>query len=359
MYKKLLMAVVLLAMTAGQSLAMHGLNLVLGSTLPKMEIAGLIASGDYAKLGLAAKEGPVELDTIGDEGDLLMLEFFNQYCLSCRRQAPEMQKFMESLGGTDLEGKVHILAIGIGTRDKRLLNFREELGVTYPIAADPHFDIYYSLGDPDGTPLSIFMRKEAGEWRVADAHLGPQGELELLARSRVLIENRQGELEGFAQPISKPGKSDYLTVAQRIDFAAKVLARASGAKVTARLTDAKEREIYEALDEKGKSTGLYAIISSREPICDMCHSILFALAFDKEGRVQAFYPIYVTKFGNEVWNEDDVTYMVTRLVNRGGVDLEFNSEVDAVSSATMSSILIFDEARRAGAEVSKIMLEDD
>ena len=163
------------------------------------------------------------------------------------------------------------------------------------------------------------------------------------------------DLESFAQPVSKPGKSDYLTAEQRSDFAAKVLARAVGGEVTLKLTDAKEQEIFEALDKKGNPIGLYAIVSSREPICDLCHSILFALAFDKAGKVKAFYPIYVTKFGNEVWNEDDVTYMSTRLVDRGGVDLEFNSEVDAVSSATMSSILIFDEARRAGAIVSKIV----
>ena len=104
--------------------------------------------------------------------------------------------------------------------------------------------------------------------------------------------------------------------------------------------------IFEALD-KGKPLGLYAIIAQRTPVCDVCHSILFALAFDEVGNVRGFLPIYVTKFGNEVWDDEDEAHLSGRLVGQRMEGLTFDPSVDAVTSATMSSTLIFDEARRA------------
>jgi hypothetical protein len=96
------------------------------------------------------------------------------------------------------------------------------------------------------------------------------------------------------------------------------------------------------------------VISQRLPICDLCHTILFALAFDTEGVVRGFLPLYVAKYGNAAWNEADVKHTNTRLVGKASDTLAFNPEVDAVTSATLSSTLIFDEAKRAGRAVRKL-----
>ena len=77
-------------------------------------------------------------------------------------------------------------------------------------------------------------------------------------------------------------------------------------------------------------------------------------ALDDKGVVQGFRPIHVTKFGNEVWSGEDARYTESRLKGRPTEQLTFHGEIDAVTSATMSSTLIFDEARRAGEAVRKL-----
>jgi hypothetical protein len=89
-------------------------------------------------------------------------------------------------------------------------------------------------------------------------------------------------------------------------------------------------------------------------VCDLCHRIRFLFAFDDEGVARAFEPVYLTKFGNELWSAEDGAKFSSRLAGRKMDEIAFSPEVDAVTSATMSSALIYDEVRRTAARLREL-----
>ncbi len=329
------------APAAGGALSVH-----LGEPFPDMEFPGLLEPGDYAALGLARTRGPVRLSEL--PGDLLVLEFFNRFCLTCIRQAPYLAKVWETVRAGDLRGRVYVLGVGTGNRPKGLRRFRQETGASYPLAPDPSFDRFLELGDPGGTPFTVFLVRRAGSWVLADYHLGLQGDTEILARVRVLLEGRARVKQPAGEP---PQPKVYhpplgLTEEEQRIRAEALLRRVAGRPVRAEPVDVAGSRVFRAVDPEGRPLNLFVRIVSREPVCDVCHAIHFLLAFDGAGRIRGFEPVYVTKFGNELWSPEDVARMASRLVGRPMEELAFDPDVDAVTSATMSSALIFDEARR-------------
>jgi hypothetical protein len=109
--------------------------------------------------------------------------------------------------------------------------------------------------------------------------------------------------------------------------------------------------VYRALGAAGVPLRLYARLATRAPLCDLCHRIRFLFAFDDDAVARAFEPLYLTKFGNELWSAEDTAKFNSRLAGRRMDELGFDAEVDAVTSATMSSALIYDELRRIAARL--------
>ena len=95
---------------------------------------------------------------------------------------------------------------------------------------------------------------------------------------------------------------------------------------------------------------LYAKVISRKPTCDVCHGIHFIIVFNREGIITGFTPIYLTKYGNIKWSAADIAFMRERIVGRSVLSQKtFNHTVDAVSTATMSSALIFNSLNKLSA----------
>ncbi len=325
-----------------------------GEPFPDMELDGLTAPDDYRNLGLERAQGPFRLSEI--PGELLILEFFNQFCLTCQRQAPFLAQVFQRAQQGDMAGRVRVLAIGVGNRARDLRRFRRAHGAVYPMAADPLFERFLELGDPGGTPFTVFLQRRGGRWVLIDFHLGLQGDTEILAQARVILEGRadvvrvepSGRTERHHPPLG-------LDAQERIARARALLRRVAGRDVGVDAVDVDGVRVYRALGPDGRPTGLFARIASRDPVCDVCHAVHFLLAFDAEGRVRGFEPIHVTKFGNEVWSSHDTARMEARLMGRPMERLAFDPDVDAVTSATMSSALIFDEARRTAPLVPKLL----
>ncbi|HSH70940.1 MAG TPA: hypothetical protein VK997_13535 [Deferrisomatales bacterium] len=330
------------------------LNTGLGAAFPDMEFESLLAPEDYAHLGLARTKGGFRLGEV--PGELLVVEFFSPYCLTCQRQAPYLETFHQAVRGGDLADRVRLLTVGVGSRAKELLKFRSELGLAYPITADPFFERLLELGDPGGTPFTVFLARREGHWILADFHLGFQGDAELMARSRALVE---GRAEVVAETAAAGDRDHHpplgLSEVQQAKRAREFLSRVAGEDVrVVTVAVPGQGRVYQPLTVDGSPGGLFARIASRDPVCDVCHAVHFLFAFDTTGGVRGFEPIHVTKYGNEVWSAEDAARLEGRLRGRAMSALVFDPEVDAVTSATMSSALIFDEVRRAAALLPRL-----
>ncbi|MBI5018120.1 MAG: hypothetical protein HZB55_21865 [Deltaproteobacteria bacterium] len=340
-------------LSAGAALGVEvSLSVAPGRAFPDFSFDELVDPEDYGSLGLATSTGPVRLSQV--PGDLLVLEFFSARCLNCQRQAPLLDSFFRAVASGDLAGRVRLLGVGVGSGARELGGFRRALKVTYPMAADPTYDRYLELGDPGGTPFTLFLLRQSGQWTLADSHFGLEGDTELMARSRVLLEGKAGAppaLTAAGRSRSELPLSDEEQHARAQHLLAGLLGRDAGVD-TVEIPG--HGRLFRALGSDGKPIGLYARFASREPVCDLCHAIHFLFAFDDKGTVRGFEAVRVTKFGNELWSEADAEKLRSRMAGRTLDHLTFDPNVDAVTSGTMSSSLIFDEVRRAAALVAAL-----
>jgi hypothetical protein len=101
--------------------------------------------------------------------------------------------------------------------------------------------------------------------------------------------------------------------------------------------------VYTALEHKdGEGKRFFARLISRPPPCDLCHDIHFLYVFEETGKILQFIPILLTKWGNEDWDEKDVEKMRGRVLGRSMKDaFDFDPAVDAVTSATITSAVVF------------------
>jgi hypothetical protein len=110
-------------------------------------------------------------------------------------------------------------------------------------------------------------------------------------------------------------------------------------------------EIYVGEIQEGRQKSyLFAKLVSRAPTCDICHATHFFFTFNEKGMIVNFLPLQVTKVDNVPWDAKEVEQMKQRLVGRSILQpADFDSQVDAISSATMTSALIVDSTNKATA----------
>ena len=94
---------------------------------------------------------------------------------------------------------------------------------------------------------------------------------------------------------------------------------------------------------------------SRTSHCDVCHDVHFWYCFNSEGKIIHFSPIYLTKAYNQEWTENDLQMFRQRILNRSfDESFEFNPDLDAVTSATISSSLVFNSINKTKEILSKL-----
>jgi peroxiredoxin len=123
--------------------------------------------------------------------------------------------------------------------------------------------------------------------------------------------------------------------------------RKTGKKIifTEKIVMGNRKAIYvTTLSPKREGIFLFSRVASRPSLCDICHDSHFIYILDQEGIIQNFIPLQLTKEGNIQWTEDDVQKIEALVFGRSIFDnFPFNPNVDAVSTATMTSSLVFEE----------------
>jgi hypothetical protein len=164
-------------------------------------------------------------------------------------------------------------------------------------------------------------------------------------------------LMGLAEAIIK-GKGEYKAVpdAKEEDIVKAIRAHVEkdGRKVAAI-----EKEVLEngnaiyviALDPRRDGVFLFTRLESRASLCDICHDSHFFYILDQDGIIQDFFPLQLTKLGNVPWTDEDTAKIKKQISGRNIFDaFPFNPKADAVSTATMSSSLVY-ESLNSGKKV--------
>jgi len=321
----------------------------LGDLFPPHEFSMLSSSEDRMYLGLS--EG--EPFTIGEiQADLIVLELLNTYCTSCQKQAPIYNEVFELVEKDPMMGdRVKWMGVGVGNNPTEVASFRQMKNVPFPIVPDIDFELYEAIGGPGGvrTPFTLLVRRdEKGRGIVVDSHMGYRHKKEeILEGIRAALQYDVAYLK------IKKGERIVLPAAEKLkppisdeELLEKIregMAISGGVVEEVRRIPPDEEFLYVGSVRIGaREEQLFAKVVSRPPVCDICHDIHFIYIFDGAGKIVNFVPVHLTKFGNRKWDQKDIDAMKSRLIGRSLLQpFQFNCDVDAVSRATITSVVIF------------------
>ena len=326
-----------------------------GDFFPQYSFRTDISSADAAYLGVAevfGRSGEFHVEDVW--GEILVLELFNRFCFGCQQGAPLFNSVYEMVASDPtLSTKVRFLGIGVGNNMKTVNDFRREFDVQFPLVPDPKFGILSALGNPGGTPYTMILKKTSGGLMLMTAHFGVLDSAEgFVAEIREIYKGDTEQLLANARPVELPPwlEKELVPPISETEIEAQVLKsmeRAGYGSVglySVNLPDGDRVFIGES--NRGK---VFARVISRLPVCDVCHPVHFILTLNTRGIVVDFDAIYVTKYWNKEWNEEEVDQMRRRLLGLSALEERaFDPEVDAISTATMSSSLIFDSLGKTG-----------
>jgi peroxiredoxin len=357
MYKRAFLVVVtlfLFLIFGGSTVEVHSRELKLikpGDLFPKTSLKMVEDPLERKYLGL--KDG--ESFTVSDiRADVVLVEIISVYCPGCQRQMRTYNKLFNLIeNDPETKGRIKMIGIAVGNNDREIEDFREKYEVRFPIIPDPHFVTHKAIGG-SRTPFSIYVRQDpsgrAGV--VVSTHLGLErkhkkvfSELSTMMTMDLASIGKEGRQRKGETIEVKPVLTD-----RELEAKVKAIFATFNGKLTQfqKVTLRNSQEVYTALLEReGREHRLFAKAISRPPTCDLCHDIHFIYLFDPAGEVLRFEPIQLTKYGNKPWDDKDIAMMRGRVIGRYIFDsYEFDPEVDAVSSATITSSIVIDAVFR-------------
>lgn len=335
-----------------------------GDFFPDYRFSTDLSAADAAYLGVSdemTRKGEFQVQDFW--GDVLVLELFNRYCFGCQQGAPIVNKTYELVASDPaLSTKVRFLGVGVGNNSRTVEQFREEFFVPFPLIPDPRFELLDALGNPGGTPYTLILRRTSRGMMVLDTHFGVYDSPEkFVQRIREVLVGDIEQILTMAEPaeVSQWIEDEMVPPVSEedlLDLVQESMARAGYGTVGIHTVKLSSGDVvYIGESKRGK---VLSRVVSRLPLCDVCHPIHFIITFNTRGKIVDFDAVSVTKYWNELWNEKDVAFMRKKLLGLSVLEeREFDPDVDAVSTATMSSTLIFDSVGRTG-EIFEVLKQE-
>jgi peroxiredoxin len=319
----------------------------LGEPFPRVPLPAPKDPSQRAYLGLTGNQ-PFTLDQV--KGKVVLVEMLNVLCPHCQKQtAPYNTLFRMLEKDTATRGKVKMLGVAVANSDEQIDDFVQIYDVAFPVVADPRFALHRALR-AGPTPFSVYVLRDAESETgvVAGTHLGEDRDMEkLFAYLEELLQMKASEFAALPrekpepQPDLKPPQPDA-EIARRVEAA--FAAQGQEVRDFRKLDLPSGRRVYAAtVIRDGRPELVFAEVASRSSICDVCHNVHYFYLFDRRGKILAFEPLHLTKYGNAEWNRADVAEFARNVVGRSlSGTWDFDPKVDAVTSATMTSAIIFD-----------------
>lgn len=317
-----------------------------GDLFPEVVLKPPVDSKDRIYLGISG-EAPFAVKDI--KAKVILVEIMNVYCASCQNMAPIYNKLYALIDSQpEIRKQIKIIGIAAGNDDQEIKIYRDHFQVPFPLIPDAQYVMHKAIGGSP-TPFSILVRRgpKGKMVVVASTHLGFNEHYEELLSEMKSLMTKDPKI------IRKKGiktKGKVLTVKPilneeelkgRIETA---FTEAGGLLTGFEKVDlGKGRAVYTGLVEKdGQVTRLFADVVSLLPTCDVCHDVHFIVTFEANGKILQFIPLQLTKYGNEDWDEADIAKMRGKIVGRYIYHpFSFKAQVDAVTSATITSAAIF------------------
>ena len=284
--------------------------------------------------------------------DLVLVEMLNVHCEDCLNRVEAYNALFQDIEADPVtRDRVKMMAVAAGNTETEILAFSSEYHVRFPLVADPQFTLHAAVGKPV-TPFSILVRLQkkpdaavvaltahGGDMDYAKLH---QDMAALVTLDVSVLRERRSQALTDRVTVAPPQSEEE--IASRIRDAMMRIAGEGNDLADFRKLSIADRHVYAGVIKNGENAQtLYAEVISRPTICEVCEDVHFFYIFNEKGAVVEFVPLQLTKWGNNEWTAEDIEIMRQRLMGRFiFTPFYFNPELDAVSSATITSAIIFD-----------------
>ena len=334
---------------AGEDLA-YGYRLIqIGEPFPDTALNAPPAPRDRAYLGLPS-DGMFSVSDI--TADLVLVEMLNVHCEDCLNRVEAYNALFQDIEADPVtRDRVKMMAVGVGNTGGEIQRFSSEYHVRFPLVADPQFTLHAAVGKPV-TPFSILVRlqKKPDAAVVALTAHGVDMDYAKLHQDMAALVTldvsvlRERRSQALADRVTVAPPQSEKEITSRIRDAMMRIAGEGNDLADFRKLSIADRHVYAGVIKNGEGAQtLYAEVISRPTICEVCEDVHFFYVFNEKGAVVEFVPLQLTKWGNNEWTAEDIEIMRQRLMGRFiFTPFYFNPELDAVSSATITSAIIFD-----------------
>ena len=290
------------------------------------------------------------------EADLIVVEILNVHCPSCQRQIKAYNELYRLItADPQTSGRIKMIGIAAGNTQSEASRFIIHYNVRFPIIPDPQYHLYNAIGETRA-PFTIYVRQrpETQPAIVAKTHFGLNLQYkDVFEELKKLLTMDVASIPKVAPKNVAAQKAVTPALKQR-ELEAKIASLFANFGIPVvpvkKVTLISSRTVYTGfVDQNGDRRRLFAEAVSRPPVCIDCHDIHFIYVFDDTGKIIGFEPIHLTKYGNELWGPDDIKKMRSRIIGRTlSGSILFQPDVDAVSSATITSGVIFNSLSGGG-----------
>jgi len=294
-------------------------------------------------------------------GKLVLVEFLNVHCPHCQMQAPSYNELFKDIeAAKESRDKIKMIGIAVGNLPYEVAAFRDAYQVQFPVVADTDFSIWRAV-QGEATPYSVYVRQtEPGKpGIVAGTHLGLNTRYQALQNELVRLADTSPEslVAQADQAAEKRHAIARLFSDTELEYRVRNAFVGTGGNILnfAKLSLPSGRQVYAAQLQSGdRQRLLFAEVVSRQSVCDICHDVHFIYIFDIHGQIFGFDSLQLTKYGNVNWNSGEISSMRSKLLGKSLTQQHrFNPQVDAISSATITSAIIFDSLNQG-----KTLLEE-
>jgi hypothetical protein len=333
----------------GGVLGQGSLSLAAGDSLPDLSFGVELSKQDAEYLGLDGTP-PVEISRI--DADLLVVQLLVVQCLRCQKQAPLFEEAYGKISeDKDLAGRVRFLGIAIGNSRTSIEKYKTDLLVSFPILPDDTLEAFKKLGGPGAAPFTILVRRDAdGRQIVASTHAGSFSTAEeLLNEIRASLDYdvsfSKSELDGGGDVVTLESPISTEKISRLITQSADTLLGSTERIDLVKISSGQSVYVVSG-GQGGRSKTLFARVESRKSVCADCRDAHFLYLFDETGKILDFIPISLTKYRNMPWNKNDVSSMKRKVIGKSLPKMKpLDPGLDAVTGATITSVLIFDSLR--------------
>lgn len=135
--------------------------LKIGDYFPQCHLMLLNTKVDRKYLGLRHREKSISLEDINAR--YMLVEMYNELCSGCIAEVKNYKTFYHHYrNDPDLARQIKIIGIGAGSSKRKVVKFRKEHQIPFPLFSDSKWYLFNCLGSP-ALPTSYLLKKESDD----------------------------------------------------------------------------------------------------------------------------------------------------------------------------------------------------